>query len=224
MSAQSTPVEAKLNYIFGNPALLQQALTHRSFSQTHNETLEFLGDAVLGAAIAKFLYLKFADAKEGQLSRLRAALVSGDALANLARDIKLGEHLRMGGGELASGGRNRRSLLSNAVEAVIGAVFLDGGYSAAEAVVAHLFQHAIDNLRLEHTKDAKTHLQELLQAKSKPLPQYVVVNTEGEQHMQVFNVRCSALEYHTLGSAKSRRAAEQDAAKNMLELLSDIEE
>lgn len=211
-----------LGYSFVNPDLLHQALTHRSFGATHNERLEFLGDSILNLVIAEALYEKFPAAREGDLSRLRASLVKGDTLAEVARDFNLGTYLRLGDGELRSGGQERSSILADAVEAIIGAIFLDTGFQPAREIVRQWF-----NVRMSHMslaideKDPKTLLQELLQGRKKPLPVYEVVNVQGESHAQIFIVSCvvAYLEFETTGVGSNRRAAEKEAAEKMLALL-----
>ena len=206
---------------FENPELLRQALTHRSYSATHNERLEFLGDGVLNCVIAAELFRRFPQLAEGELSRLRASLVNQQSLFEIAQQIELGAQLRLGEGELKSGGARRPSMLADALEAVIGAVFIDGGFEAARAVVLRLFEQplsAADPLKL--AKDAKTQLQEFLQAHRMPLPQYAVISTAGEAHEQIFRVECviPELNIRTEGEGASRRAAEQAAASRAYEL------
>ncbi|HMW48713.1 MAG TPA: ribonuclease III [Cellvibrionaceae bacterium] len=211
-----------LGYKFSNPDLLHQALTHRSFGATHNERLEFLGDSILNLVIAEALFEKFPTAKEGDLSRLRASLVKGDTLAEVARDFGLGEYLRLGEGELRSGGQMRSSILADAVEAIIGAIFLDAGFMQARQIVRSWFQARMSNMSLAvEEKDPKTLLQELLQGRKKQLPVYEVVEVEGESHAQVFTVSCTVahIDSVTTGVASNRRAAEKEAAEKMLALL-----
>lgn len=187
--AKNNGLTLALGYKFSNADLLHQALTHRSFGATHNERLEFLGDSILNLVIAEALYEKFPAAKEGDLSRLRASLVKGDTLAEVARDFALGEHLRLGEGELRSGGQTRSSILADAVEAIIGAIFLDAGFAQARAIVRTWFQVRMNNMSLAiEEKDPKTLLQELLQGRKKQLPVYEVIDVEGESHAQVFTV------------------------------------
>ena len=208
---------------FENPELLRQALTHRSYSATHNERLEFLGDGVLNCVIAAELFRRFPQLAEGELSRLRASLVNQQSLFEIAQQIELGAQLRLGEGELKSGGARRPSMLADALEAVIGAVFVDGGFEAARAAVLRLFEQplsAADPLKLG--KDAKTRLQEFLQARRVPLPQYAVISTAGEAHEQIFRVECviPELNIRTEGEGASRRAAEQAAASRAYDLAS----
>lgn len=207
---------ASLGYRFRNPDLLLRALTHRSHSAAHNERLEFLGDSVVNCAIALALYRKFPDLTEGDLSRLRASLVSQPSLAAIANAHDFGATLRLGEGEQKSGGAKRPSMLADAVEAVLGAAFLDGGFDAAERVVQTLFGEALGNIDPATTgKDAKTLLQEYLQGRRLPLPRYGVVAVEGEAHEQLFQVECDIPELgiRSRGSGTSRRSAEQEAAR-----------
>lgn len=208
---------------FDNPALLELALTHRSVSQQNNERLEFLGDAVLGCVIAAELFERFPQASEGQLTRLRASLVKGDTLARIGRDLGLGDYLRLGSGELKSGGFRRGSILACAVEAIIGAVCLDSGFEAARALVLRLFHHRLAEASPEAAvKDAKTRLQELMQSRKLPLPVYELAAVDGEPHAQTFRVSCqvAALDAPVAGRGDSRRKAEQDAARRAYEMLS----
>lgn len=210
------PLQRKLGYSFAQASLLQQALTHRSHSTQHNERVEFLGDSVLNCAIAQELYQRFADLKEGELSRLRANLVRQETLAELAQDLELGTYLRLGEGELKSGGFRRPSILADGLEALFGAVFLDGGFVAAQDVVRRLYASLLERLDPQTLgKDPKTLLQELLQARKLPLPQYAVVATKGAAHQQQFQVECQIpqLEIRTTGFGASRRIAEQEAAR-----------
>jgi ribonuclease III len=204
-------------YRFSNPQLLRQALTHRSYSADHNERLEFLGDGVLNCVIAAELFRLYPAMSEGDLSRVRASLVNGRNLCLLANELGLGAQLHLGEGELRSGGAQRPSMLANALEAVIGAVFLDGGFSAAQDFTLEIFAASLRELDPRVAgKDAKTLLQELLQARHLPLPRYAIIATSGEAHEQSFQVECRIedLNIRTLGEGASRRAAEQAAAKN----------
>ncbi len=210
------PLQRKLGYSFAHASLLQQALTHRSHSTPHNERLEFLGDSVLNCSIADELYDRFSDLKEGELSRLRANLVRQETLAGLAQDLELGTYLRLGEGELKSGGFRRPSILADGLEALIGAVFLDGGFAAAQGVIRALYASLLEHLDPQTLgKDPKTLLQELLQARKIPLPQYAVVATQGAAHKQLFEVECQIpqLAIRTTGFGASRRIAEQEAAQ-----------
>jgi ribonuclease-3 len=202
--------------------LLELALTHRSAGGESNERLEFLGDALLGFVIAEALWERFPGADEGRLSRLRAALVKKESLARMARGVGLGDYLRLGSGELRSGGHTRDSILADALEAVFAAVHLDQGFGAAKAVMLRLFQGPLELvIAAGPTKDPKTRLQELLQADQRPLPAYEVIEISGSQHAQSFRVCCSLTDSGTTteGRGKSRRYAEQQAANRMLELL-----
>lgn len=217
-------IEQRLDYTFRNSGLLSQAMTHRSFGTPHNERLEFLGDGVLNLAIATLIFARFPDMPEGELSRLRANLVNQSVLAQIATEIELGQQLRLGDGEIKTGGRARPSILADAVESLIGAVYLDNGYDAACRVVSHLFARHLDDVAaLTPTKDPKTALQEWLQGKKHPLPQYVVKRIEGASHQQTFFVECITERpaYKVEGSGVSRRAAEQDAAAKILHRLAN---
>jgi len=213
----------RLGYRFREPALLVNALTHRSAGGRNNERLEFLGDAVLGMVIAEALYLRYPEASEGELSRLRAALVRKQTLAELARDLDLGEHLRLGSGELKSGGYRRESILADALEAIFGAVYLDSGFAACAAVIQGLYAARLAALPAEPVavKDFKTRLQEHLQARHLGLPEYDVVSIRGSAHDQVFEVECrlADLGRSARGRGRSRRHAEQQAAQHMLDAL-----
>lgn len=220
--ARQPVLERRIGHRFQDPALLAQALTHRSFGSPHNERLEFLGDGVIGCVIAEELYARFPDLAEGELSRLRASLVRETALAEVARSIGLSAFLRLGEGEVSSGGADRPSILADALEAAYGAVFLDGGYEAARASVRRIFGAAIGQLDpRQPAKDAKTQLQELLQERRQKLPEYRVIGTAGAAHQQVFEVECVAagLGLRASGSGSSRRRAEQQAAANLLKQL-----
>lgn len=211
-----------LGYDFRRFELLDQALTHRSAGSVNNERLEFLGDALLDFFVGEALFFRFEHADEGRLSRLRAGLVKKESLAEVARSLDLGDYLNLGAGELRSGGHTRDSILADAMEAVIAAVYLDGGVDVAKAMVSRLFNPRIESIDPEQLlKDPKTRLQEYLQARKYPLPEYGIQDVGGSQHAQVFNVLCRvpALSIHALGSGGSRRKAEQQAARNMLELL-----
>ncbi|MBN9231571.1 MAG: ribonuclease III [Legionella sp. 40-6] len=212
----------KLNYQFENKAFLKQALTHCSMGSENYERFEFLGDSILSFIIAHELFNRFPDQSEGQLSRLRSFLVRGDMLAELALELGLGDYLYLGPGELKSGGFRRSSILSDALEAVFAAVFLDGGIDAAKAVILSLYQSRLNDPNLNDClKDAKTRLQEYLQATKIALPEYLLVHSEGDEHEQMFYVKCivSSLKLETLGEGSSRRKAEQMAARSMLSQL-----
>lgn len=206
----------RIGYAFQEPALLARALTHRSHGAAHNERLEFVGDAVLNCVVAAALYRRLRDLPEGDLSRLRANLVNRDTLAQLARQIGLGALLRVGEGERRGGGGERPSIVADALEAVFGAVFLDGGYDAARAAIERVYGDLLAEADPEILgKDPKTRLQEWLQARRIPVPEYVVVGTHGEAHAQQFAVECRVptLGVVAPGVGASRRAAEQDAAE-----------
>ncbi len=208
-------LQQALGYTFSRPELLWQALTHRSHGAANNERLEFLGDSVLNCAVARALYDAFPDLPEGSLSRLRANLVRQETLADIAIALKLGDNLRMGEGELKSGGFRRPSILADALESLFGAIFLEAGFDAAQRVVRGLFDPLVAQIDPRASgKDAKTQLQELLQSRRLPLPTYQLVSTEGEAHDQSFTVECVLAKpaLVTRGTGKSRRAAEQDAA------------
>ena len=212
-------LERRLGYSFANPALASQALTHRSFGTPHNERLEFLGDGLLNCAVAILLYERFPDLPEGDLSRLRAALVNQAALSGVALGLGLGDRLRLGEGELKSGGFRRPSILADALEALLGAVFLDGGFDAVKGAVAQLLADRLERAEgLPVAKDPKTALQEHLQARRLALPRYAVLKTEGEAHDQTFTVECRVddLGIVAQGKGASRRAAEQSAAIALL--------
>ncbi len=205
-----------IGYDFENQSLLTQALTHRSCGSVNNERLEFLGDGVLNFIIASQLYIVFPKLDEGDLSRLRAHLVKEPTLGELAITLNIGEALRLGEGELKSGGWRRPSVLADALEAIIGAVFLDAGFDAAQAVVIKLFTPLIDKIDPKSIgKDPKSLLQEYLQSKKIDVPDYEVLAIEGEAHCQTFRVECKVSKFNiiTHGEGTSRRAAEQEAAK-----------
>ena len=209
-------VQQSFGYAFRDGDLLRRALTHRSHGAVHNERLEFLGDSVVNCTIALALYQKFPELPEGELSRLRASLVSQPALAALAENLRLSSHLALGDGELKSGGGRRPSILSDALEAVLGAVLLDGGFDAARQVVDGIFRNSLASINPATTgKDAKTLLQELLQRKRLALPQYAVAAIRGEAHEQEFEVECviEHLNIRCTGKGSSRRRAEQEAAQ-----------
>lgn len=209
-------LQGQLGYAFKRAELLTQALTHRSFGSPNNERLEFLGDSVLNCAVARALFDAFPSVPEGGLSRLRANLVRQETLAEIAVQLRLGDALRLGEGELKSGGFRRPSILADALESIIGAVFLDAGFDAAQAVVRRLFEPIIRTIDPKASgKDPKTELQELLQARRLPLPEYRLVDTRGCAHDQDFIVECTLgnPKITTRGQGKSRRAAEQDAAR-----------
>lgn len=213
-------IEQAIGYVFRNRDTLAQALTHRSFGASHNERLEFLGDSVLNCVIAQALYERFAQVREGDLSRLRANLVRQETLAEIAQRFSLGEQLRLGEGELKSGGFRRPSILADALEALFGAVFIDGGFERARQTILRLYESSLANLDPLHSgKDAKTVLQEFLQGRRLALPQYQLRHTRGEAHAQEFEVECliPELGIATTGRGPSRRAAEQEAARRAIE-------
>jgi ribonuclease-3 len=215
-------VERSFGYVFAQPALCHAAVTHRSAGADHNERLEFLGDSILNCGVARLLYDAHPEADEGALSRLRATLVSGETLAQIAGELGLGEHLRLGPGELKTGGFRRASILADALEAILGAIFLDSGFDAAAAVVARIIGPRMSDLPAgDALKDPKTRLQEALQAHGLALPVYTLTAAAGDPHMQSFTVTCEVpvLGVSAVGEGGSRRRAEQLAAAKMLELL-----
>ncbi len=222
VAAQLEWAEDRLAYRFKSADLLQQALTHRSASKENNERLEFLGDALLNFVVARRLYDRSDSDSEGDLSRLRAALVKGDTLAEIGRELTVESHVIVGSGEVRSGGARRSSVLANTVEAVIGAILLDGGFGEAEACVGRLMDERLRTLpEAASLKDPKTRLQEWLQGRGLELPQYTVESTSGEPHQQTFVVVCEVAEREIIvhGQGPSRRSAEQDAAEQMLSQL-----
>lgn len=216
------PLIKAIGHTFNDLDLLVLALTHRSFGNNNNERLEFLGDSIVNFIIAEDLYLRFPKAREGQLSRLRARQVKGTTLAEVAKEFHLGDYLRLGSGELKSGGFRRESILADALEAVIGAIYLDAGMDTAKERVLGWFASRLDAMSLDDTqKDPKTRLQEYLQSRQQPLPRYDVIHVEGEAHAQLFTVECviEQLDYRPLGIGSSRRFAEQEAAVKVLQAL-----
>lgn len=212
----------KLGLTFNDPQLFAMALTHRSVGAQNNERLEFLGDSILGFVIAQQLYEQFPEASEGVLSRLRASLVNQSSLAELARKHKLGDYLRLGSGELKSGGFRRDSILSDALEAIMGALFKDQGIGACQQWIEQLFADKLKSLSLDNwQKDPKTQLQELMQAKKMELPEYTLLTMSGLAHEQTFQVKCTIplTADACIGTGVSRKKAEQAAAEQMLELL-----
>ncbi len=215
-------LQARLGYTFNNIKLLQLALTHRSVGQNNNERLEFLGDSLLNLCITQDIFERFPEAREGQLSRLRADLVKGKTLAIIAREFELGECLRLGEGERKSGGRHRDSILADVVEAIIGAIFQDANVNICNERILAWYHGRLNGLDLSHTdKDSKTRLQEFLQSRNEPLPDYTVVSAEGEAHAQVFTIECkiSLFQQTTLAKASNRREAEKQCAAEMLRRL-----
>jgi ribonuclease III len=225
MSEALGPLQSRLQHEFHKPALLQQALTHRSYSADHNERLEFLGDSVLNLAVSGLLYQALGSLHEGELSRVRANLVKQDTLHKIAQDLHLGALIRLGEGELRSGGSKRPSILADALEAVIGAVYLDAGYEKAASLVGRLFDKVQITPEMPAVaKDAKTELQEWLQARKHKLPAYNVMSITGAAHRQTFEVQCAVepLQREARGFGSSRRAAEQEAALAMLAMLKTL--
>jgi ribonuclease-3 len=221
-SAALQALQKRLGHHFARPALLVQALTHRSFGAEHNERLEFLGDAVLSLGVSALLYERFSGSDEGDLTRVRAHLVREDSLHRAALALGLPELLRLSEGEGRGGGAQRPSILADALEAIIGAVFLDGGYAPAQAVVQRLFGEVIQATEADSwTKDAKTELQEWLQARRIAVPAYRITATRGQAHAQTFEVECAvpALGLAERGEGRSRRTAEQEAARRLLDAL-----
>ena len=217
-----THLQQRLGYRFQAPRLLQRALPHRSAAGDHNERLEFLGDAVLSAAISAMLYQRFGDSDEGDLTRVRAHLVREDSLHRVALAVGLPEVIRLSEGEARGGGAQRVSILADALEAVIGAAFVDGGFEPARALVQRLFGEQITGTDIgSWSKDAKTELQEWLQARKLAVPSYRIVATRGQAHAQTFDVECAvpALGLAERGEGRSRRVAEQEAAQRMLAAL-----
>lgn len=222
MNADLAPLQQRLGHRFAQPALLLRALTHRSWGAEHNERLEFLGDAVLNLVVSALLYQRFAGSDEGDLTRVRAHLVREDSLHRAALAIGLPQVLRLSEGEARGGGAQRASILADALEALIGAAFLDGGYDAAQQVVRALFGELIATTTIDSwTKDPKTELQEWLQARRLPVPAYRIAATRGQAHAATFEVECAvaSLGLTQTGEGRSRRAAEQEAARHMLEWL-----
>ncbi|XOV78453.1 MAG: ribonuclease III [Aestuariibacter sp.] len=220
---QFNALSRKIGYKFKDKSLLMRALTHRSAGSDHNERLEYLGDSILGFIIAKALYLKFPEQPEGKLTRMRSTLVKGETLAKMARTMELGDVLQLGPGELKSGGFARDSILADAVEAIIGALYLETSMEESEKLVLQWFKEKIDKLDPDfHPKDAKTRLQEHLQGKHLPLPEYEVKKIKGKSHNQQFYVTCKVSLLNGLieGEGASRRKAEQAAAINVLRKLS----
>ena len=222
MDARLDALQQRLGYRFLQPGLLTRALTHRSAGADHNERLEFLGDAVLQTAVSALLYERFAGSDEGDLTRVRAHLVREDSLHRLALTLGLPEAVRLSEGEARGGGALRPSILADALEALIGAAFLDGGFTPARAMVQRLFGETIATTEVDSwSKDAKTELQEWLQARKLPVPAYRIVATRGQAHAQTFDLECAvpALGLAEHGEGKSRRVAEQEAARRMLAVL-----
>ena len=226
MTDTLTTLQQALDYQFSDPAPAMLALTHRSASRNNNERLEFLGDALLDFVVGEMLFQRYPEASEGDLSRQRAAIVNKSALAKVGRGLQLGDMVRLGSGEAKSGGKQRDSILADTVEALVAAVYLDGGIDACRAAVEHLLGVLVANPRLaEPAKDYKTRLQELMQARGLPLPQYLVVDIGGEAHDQTFFVECTVVELDdsARGSGPSKRIAEQEAARLILTALGELQ-
>ena len=222
MNSGLDDLQQRLGYRWNQPGLLQRALTHRSFGADHNERLEFLGDSVLSTAVSSLLFAHFSASDEGDLTRVRAHLVREDSLHQVALSLGLPSLLRLSEGEAKGGGAQRASILADAVEALIGAAFIDGGYEAAAQVVQRLFGAAVRSPDVSRwSKDPKTELQEWLQGRRLPVPAYRIVATRGQAHAQTFEVECavSALSMVQTGEGRSRRAAEQEAARRLLQAL-----
>lgn len=222
VDARFDALQQRLGYRFTQQKLLGRALTHRSAGADHNERLEFLGDAVLSTAVSAMLYERFGESDEGDLTRVRAHLVREESLHRVALAVGLPDVIRLSDGEARGGGAQRASILADALEAVIGATFLDGGFEPAQALVRRLFGDVIANTEIDSwSKDAKTELQEWLQARKLSVPAYRIVATRGQAHAQTFEVECgvAALGLVEQGEGKSRRAAEQEGARRMLEAL-----
>lgn len=220
-----TSLSAALEYTFRNEVLLTEALTHRSAASVNNERLEFLGDGILNFVIAAKLFEQYAEMNEGDLSRLRASLVNKDSLADIAKFLELGQFIRLGSGELKSGGRRRDSILADAVEAIFGAVYIDSGFDTCRALILRLYADKLQNIPdVQTLKDPKTCLQELLQSRHYPLPDYTVLEVTGKAHNQMFKVECSIEDLNCTTSAqgRSRRKAEQAAAKLAIDQVSKI--
>ena len=212
---------AALDYRFRDPGLRERALSHRSIGAANNERLEFLGDGLVNMLVAEMLYEQHPKADEGELTRRRSHLVSEPGLAAMARDLELGDQLRLGPGELKSGGHRRDSILADAFEALVAAIYLDGGWQTCREIVRGLFAERVASASADVGKDAKTRLQELLQAQGNPLPVYTLLSASGADHAKIFEVECeiASLPVRAQGRGSSRRAAEQAAALAALERL-----
>lgn len=214
----------RLGYSFETDELVELALTHRSHGSRNYERLEFLGDSILGFTISSYLFRHFPDLSEGELTRLRASLVRKESLAQIARELEIGKYLHLGSGELKSGGFDRDSILADALEALFGAIYIDGGIDAARDIILRVYQDQLDSVDPSAIqKDPKTRLQELLQKQSNETPEYEVLDVQGEAHSQTFTVKCMVpgLDEAITGTGLSRRAAEQDAASQALARLVD---
>ena len=224
MKKQQNQLSSHIGYDFKDKFILKLALTHRSLGSSNNERLEFLGDSVLNFIISHEVYNLLPQSKEGELSRYRADLVKGKTLAKIANELNIGEFLVLGKGEMTSGGRFRSSILANAVEAVIGAIFLDGGIDPCRICILKWFDSRLKNLKMSGKKDPKTELQELMQSRSQSLPIYKIINISGEAHKQKFKIEChvNGLKKSTEGLGATKRDAEKEAAeKALMELLND---
>ncbi|WP_053020054.1 ribonuclease III [Vibrio cholerae] len=224
MTPPMNKLTSKLGYTFKETELLNLALTHRSANGKHNERLEFLGDSILSFVIADELYRRFPKVNEGDMSRMRATLVRGNTLAELGREFDLGDYLKLGPGELKSGGFRRDSILADAVEAIIGAIYLDSDLETARSIVLEWYHGRLEEIKPGASqKDPKTRLQEFLQGRRKPLPVYTVTNIKGEAHNQEFTVACevAGMDKPVIGKGTSRRKAEQAAAETALEQLTN---
>ena len=221
MKPKHAALQRTIGYQFQEPALLVRALTHRSFGAYNNERLEFIGDGLVNAVVAELLFSHYPDLDEGSLSRLRSKLVSKEGLATLAERFELGPLVLLGAGERKSGGRHRASIMADTVEALAGGMLVEAGFGMASEIVASWFVADIASLDIHTTRDAKTRLQEWLQGKGYPLPAYEVIAIFGDDHNQIFEVACSckAAESTQVGTASSRKKAEQKAAEAMLEIL-----
>lgn len=224
MNQNYTPLYQALTYSFKQEHYLTTALTHRSAGTPNNERLEFLGDALLNCIMAQTLFERFPNAREGELTRMRANLVKRDTLVQIAQHLALGQYLRLGGGELKTGGKGRASILSDTVEAIIGGIYLDSSMNTCQSVILQLWEKFLNNLSQRKIKDPKTRLQEYLQSKQQPLPTipiYRVLNINGTDHAQLFKVEClvPGLSKPTYGNGESRRRAEQSAAAKALKVL-----
>lgn len=219
MAAADGPVDG-FGHRFADPSLLRQALSHRSVGHPNNERLEFLGDSLVGAVIAELLHERFIRASEGQLTRLRASLVRRESLAEQARQLNFGDHLRLGQGELKSGGFRRESILADAFEALVAAIYLDAGWEACRSWLRGRFQPLLDDIDPRQASDAKSRLQEWLQGRNRALPDYVLIENTGLAHSQSFQIECRLDDGRgTRGEAGTRKKAEQQAALEMLKLL-----
>ncbi|MDN3615165.1 ribonuclease III [Vibrio gallaecicus] len=225
MNSPIDKLERKIGYQFNDADLIHLALTHRSAAGKHNERLEFLGDSILSFVIADDLYHRFPKVNEGDMSRMRATLVRGHTLAELGREFELGDYLKLGPGELKSGGFRRDSILADAVEAIIGAVYLDSDTEVVRRIILSWYQSRLESIQPGISqKDPKTRLQEFLQGRRNPLPVYTVTNIKGEAHNQEFTVECevAGTDKPVIGKGTSRRKAEQAAAETALERLSNV--